>query len=86
VPDGVPTKEIMIMTNQRNTTERRVYASRSKSELLVSVWVSRLQGLGHPMDGQNLRDLALRLCRLGVETLEAIETLESALEIGEARR
>ena len=74
------------MTITSNTTQRRAYASRSKSELLVTVWVSTLQGLGHPMDGQHLRDLALRLCRLGVEPLEAIETLESALEIGEARR
>ena len=82
----MPTKEIMIMTRITNTTQRRVYASRDRAELLVSVWVSRLQGLGHPMDGQHLRDMALRLCRLGVDPLEAIETIESAMQIGEARR
>ncbi len=74
------------MIKGKITARRRIYASRRLSTLLVDVWVSDLRRLGHPMDAQHLRDMALRLCRLGVEPLEAIETLESAMEIGEARR
>lgn len=74
------------MIRSKPTARRRIYASRDLSTLLVDVWVSDLRRLGHPMDAQHLRDMALRLCRLGVNPMEAIETLESAMEIGEARR
>ena len=74
------------MFRSKPTARRRIYASRDLSTLLVDVWVSDLGRLSHPMDAQHLRDMALRLCRLGVDPLEAIETLESAMEIGEARR
>ena len=74
------------MIKGKITLRGRLYASTSLSTLLVNVWVGELRRLGHPMDAQHLGDMALRLCRLGVNPLEAIETLESAMEIGEARR
>jgi len=74
------------MIRTKPTAPRRIYASRDLGALLVDVWASKLERLGHPMDAPHLRDMALRLCRLGVDPLEAIETLESAMEIGEARR